>query len=94
MREPSWGDHLRPVPAQMWQGSAQTVRRCGRGSALLRPCRPVCVCGACNGTVTERTLFVQQVIRWADNSVEVTATDFRGHVWRDTLVYPHGDICY
>jgi hypothetical protein len=36
MREPSWGDHLRPVPAQMSQGSAQTGRRCGRGSALLR----------------------------------------------------------
>lgn len=57
-------------------------------------CRSQCTCGTCDGTVTEVTLFVQQVIRWADNSVEVTATDFRGHVWRDTLVYPHGDICY
>ncbi len=45
MREPSWGVHLRPVRAQMWEGSAQTGRRCGRGSALLRPCRPVCVSG-------------------------------------------------
>ena len=45
MREPSWGDHLQHVPAQMWQESAQTGRRCDRGSALLRPCRPVCVSG-------------------------------------------------
>ncbi len=48
MREPSWGDHLRPVP-EMSQGSAQTGRRYGRGSALLRPCRPVCVRVACCG---------------------------------------------
>ncbi len=33
----------------MSQRSAQTGCRCGRGSALLRPCRPVCVRVACCG---------------------------------------------
>lgn len=57
-------------------------------------CRVRCVCGTCDGTLTEITLPVQEVICWADNSIEVTATDSSGHIWRDTLVHPHGDICY
>lgn len=53
-------------------------------------CRPVCVCGNCNGQSETVTVEIAQVISWADNSVEAFGTN--GELIR--ISAPSGDICY
>ncbi len=53
-------------------------------------CRRLCRCGECNGTTVSSVETVTEVIRWADNAIEVV-----GHKGsRCEIVAPHGDACF
>lgn len=55
-------------------------------------CRPSCSCGNCNGKYERLPLPVDEVIFWADNSVEIAAT-FDGVRYTCLVIPPHGDAC-
>ena len=56
-------------------------------------CRSRCTCGDCDGASTPITLPIEQVIYWADNSIEVTAVH-EGKTLRSLLRPPSGDACF
>ena len=56
-------------------------------------CRMACQCGACNGVSTRKEGTVEDVVYYADNSVEVRVRTDDGDIVREMLVAPHGDVC-
>lgn len=53
-----------------------------------------CKCGECNGHTTVYEGTVERVIRWMDNSIEIIVACDDGETRRQTLVHPHGDVCF
>ena len=57
------------------------------------PCRAgLCVCGECSAKV-EHTGTVEDVLKFADNSVEVNVRCADGKLRRRMVVAPNGDVC-
>lgn len=56
-------------------------------------CRYSCHCGTCNGSTTEYPGTVDNVIYWADNSVEAEVRCDDGEMRLLRLKPPSGDVC-
>lgn len=54
-----------------------------------------CWCYGSNRMLVEREMLVQQVIGYADNSIEAHGVMLdNGEKWHTMLEAPHGDACY
>ena len=57
-------------------------------------CRPVCTCGACDGTRTRYPGTVTGIIAWMDNSTDAVVMCDDGVERRAMVDGPHGDLCF
>lgn len=72
------------------------TRRLGYKLHQERPfnCRMGCECGTCDGTLHEYPGTVEQIIYYADNSIEAYVMCDDGERRMQRLSNPSGDVCY